>query len=72
MRELVSRIVAVDANGDNIVYKEISGNSLEAKPTAGICDGSIFIETDTGVVSLFSEAAGDWVDQFSLQASASS
>ena len=66
MRELVSRIVAV-VNGENIIYKEISGDSNETKPTAGICDGSIFVESDTGVVSFFSEAAGDWVAQFSFQ-----
>lgn len=66
MRELVSRIIAVE-NGENIVYKEISGDSSETKPTDGICDGSIFSETDTGVVSFFNEATGDWVPQFSFQ-----
>lgn len=66
MRELVSRIVAV-VNGENIKYKEISGDSTDAKPTTGICDGSIFVESDTGVVSFFNEASGEWVEQFSFQ-----
>lgn len=66
MRELVSRIVAV-VNGENIKYVEISGDSNETKPTAGICDGSIFSESDTGVVSFFNEASGDWVPQFSFK-----
>ena len=66
MRELVSRIIAVE-NGENIVYKEISGDSTDTKPTAGICDGSLFVESDTGVVSFFNEATGDWVPQFSFQ-----
>lgn len=66
MRELVSRIVAV-VNGENITYKEISGDSTDTKPTSGICDGSIFVESDTGVVSFFNEASGEWVEQFSFQ-----
>ena len=66
MRELVSRIVAV-VNGENIVYKEISGDSTDTKPTAGICDGSLFVESDTGDVYFFNEKSGDWVQQFSFQ-----
>ena len=66
MRELVSRIVAV-VNGENITYKEISGDSTDTKPTAGICDGSLFVESDTGDVYFFNEKSGDWVKQFSFQ-----
>lgn len=66
MRELESRIIAVE-NGENIVYKEISGDSNDTKPTTGICDGSIFVESDTGIVSFFNEASGEWVEQFSFQ-----
>ena len=66
MRELVSRIIAVE-NGENIIYKEISGDSTDTKPTEGICDGSIFSESDTGVVSFFNETLGDWVPQFSFK-----
>ena len=66
MRELVSRIVAVEG-GENITYKEISGDSTDTKPTAGICDGSLFVESDTGDVYFFNEKSGDWVQQFSFQ-----
>jgi hypothetical protein len=54
-------------NGENIIYKEISGDSTETKPTAGICDGSLFVESDTGDVYFFNEKSGDWVKQFSFQ-----
>ena len=66
MWELVCRIIAVK-DGENIKYVEISGDSTETKPTAGICDGSIFSESDTGVVSFFNEKLGDWVPQFSFK-----
>ena len=67
MVELVSRIVSVDANGDNVYYKEISGDSTaDTKPTAQICDGSIFVESDTGDVYFYNANDG-WVKQFSFQ-----
>ena len=66
MRELESRIVAVE-NGENIIYKEISGDSTDTKPTDGVCDGSLFVESDTGDVYFFNEESGDWVKQFSFQ-----
>ena len=52
---------------DDKLYVEISGDSLESKPTEGISDGSIFVESDTGKVYFFNEASGDWVEQFSFQ-----
>lgn len=67
MRELVSRIVAV-VNGENIVYKEISGDSTDTKPTTGICDGSIFVESNTGKTYFFNEKTGGWVEQFTFKA----
>ena len=66
MRELVSRIIAVE-NGENVKYVEISGDSTDTKPTAGICDGSVFLESDTGKTYFFNEKSGDWVEQFSFQ-----
>lgn len=66
MRELVCRPFAVGADGP-LFYKEIAGASTETKPTAGVVDGSIFTETDTGDVYFFSEADSDWVKQFSFQ-----
>ena len=66
MRELVCRPFAKE-NGETVYYKEISGDSLETKPTAGIIDGSIFAESDTGDVYFFNETSGDWIKQFSFQ-----
>jgi hypothetical protein len=50
-----------------VAYVEISGDSTETKPTAGIADGSIFVESNTGKVYFFNEKSGDWVEQFSFQ-----
>ena len=67
MRELVSKYLESDSDGNPISYLEISGDSLETKPTTGIADGSIFVESDTGDTYFFSEASSDWVKQFSFQ-----
>lgn len=62
MRELVYRPIT-----NSVAYVEISGDSTETKPTAGIADGSIFVESNTGKVYFFNEKSGDWVEQFSFQ-----
>ena len=41
---------------------EYAGLSKDSKPTAGVRNGSSFIEMDTGKVYLFNEAAGEWVE----------
>lgn len=56
MRTLEERIIA-----EGIKYVVISGDSDEDKPTEGICDGSVAIESDTGDAYLFNEASGTWV-----------
>lgn len=66
MRRLVDRIFCVE-NGEEKHYVEISGDSTETKPTAGIVDGSIFTESDSGKVFFFNENGEDWVEQFSFQ-----
>ena len=68
MRELYSKYIEPDDNGDPITYVELSGDSDETKPTTGIADGSIFTESDTGKVYFFNEASSDWVEQFAFQA----
>lgn len=66
MRKLVEKLFTRESGADKY-YVEISGDSSETKPTAGIIDGSIFTESDTGKVYLFNETGSDWVEQFSLQ-----
>lgn len=61
------RILVEKIHNNEVKYVEISGASSETKPTTGICDGSIFCESDTGDVYFFSESSGDWVKQFSFQ-----
>lgn len=56
-----------DAQGNSVNYAEIACTSSDTKPTAGFATGSICVEVDTGSVFFFSEAAGEWVEQFSFQ-----
>ena len=67
MRELCVKAFAVES-GETKYYKEIAGDSGETKPTDNLIDGSIFLETDTGTLSFFSEEAGDWTAMFSFKA----
>ena len=55
MRTLSSEFV------DGRWFVFLSGDSDETKPTDNICDGSIFLESDTAAVSFFNETAGDWI-----------
>lgn len=61
-REIVKR-----PYGGGLFYLELSGDSTDTKPTAGVLDGSIFLESDTGKVFFFNETSGDWLPQFSFQ-----
>lgn len=56
-----------DANGEDVYYYEMVGDSSATKPIAHVGEGSIFTETDTGSVFFFSETNSDWVEQFSFQ-----
>ena len=56
MRKLEERIIDNEVN-----FVVISGDSSETKPTANICDGSVFIETNTGDSYMFNEESGEWV-----------
>lgn len=56
MRYISERII-----NDEVNFVVISGDSDETKPTEHICDGSIFLESDTGDSYTFNEASGDWV-----------
>lgn len=67
MRYLKKEFHSYDNSGNEEYYAEISGDSTETKPAAGIIDGSIFSESDTGKVFFFNENSGDWVEEFSFQ-----
>lgn len=38
----------------------IYGNSEETKPTSGISDGSVFVETDTLYIYMYDETNATW------------
>lgn len=56
MRILSERII-----NDSVNFVVISGDSTEDKPTSKICDGSVFMESDTGDSYVFNELSGAWV-----------
>ena len=66
MRYLKKQPFAIES-GEQKFYCEISGDSSESKPTAGIIDGSIFVESNTGKVYFFNEKTTAWVEQFAFQ-----
>lgn len=41
-------------------YVEMAGLSTDAKPTAGLVTGSLFLEVDTGDVYAFDETTDTW------------
>ena len=44
-------------------YIEAAGLSTDAKPTAGLITGSLFMEADTGKVCVFDETgSGTWTE----------
>ena len=49
------RVIDMRIIEDGVKYVRLAGLSTDSKPTAGICTGSEFIETDTGSKYLFSE-----------------
>ena len=59
------------AGGNAVYYKEGSCDSTEEKPTgadaAGISEGSVLVETDTGDVYFYNTVSNSWIKQFSLQ-----
>lgn len=39
---------------------ELAGLSTDAKPTAGLATGSLFLEVDTGKIYAFDEVGENW------------
>ena len=66
VRIIESKVVA-KAPDENLFYVEGSCTSTDTKPTDGIADGSIFIESDTGDVYFYNEDSETWIEQFSFQ-----
>lgn len=44
----------------NLNYIEAAGLSTDAKPSAGLVTGSLFMEVDTGKVYAFDEVGAQW------------
>ena len=57
----------VPGSVDAKTYCELSGKSTETKPTAGVADGSICLESDTGKIFFFNEVDAVWVEQFTFK-----
>ena len=62
IRKIVERCFD-NALSDPKYYVEAAGLSTDAKPTAGLVTGSLFMEADTGKVYVFDETgAGTWTE----------
>ena len=55
---VISDIPVMDDSGNLLHIQELAGSSDESKPTAGMANGSLFLETDTGLISVFDEDDG--------------
>lgn len=59
--------IVVGTPGNQKHYYELACGSDETKPVENVAMGSKAIEVDSGDLSLFNEATGEWQKQFSLQ-----
>ena len=50
--------LTTDASGNILHIVELAGDSSETKPTTGIANGSMYLETDTRKVYLYDEDDG--------------
>jgi hypothetical protein len=55
---VISDLPVMDDSGNLLHVQELAGSSSETKPTAGMANGSLFLETDTGLISVFDEDDG--------------
>lgn len=53
--------ILVDAD-DNIRYQRMAGTSSDTKPTAGVANGSLFEEADTGKTYIYNEDGAEWTE----------
>lgn len=55
---VISDTPALDDSGTVLHIQELAGSSSETKPTDGMANGSLYLETDTGKISVYDEDAG--------------
>ena len=55
---VISDILTMDADGNALHILELAGDSDESKPTDGVANGSLYLETDTGLISVYDEDDG--------------
>lgn len=55
---VISDLPVMDDSGNILHIQELAGDSNESKPTDGIANGSLYLETDTGLISVFDEDDG--------------
>ena len=55
---VISDILTTDDSGNLLHIQELAGPSGASKPTTGLANGSMFMETDTGKISLYDEDDG--------------
>lgn len=67
MRELYSKLVAVDADGTPRYYRELAIEDGETIPKEETCTGSKCIDVTNGTYYLYGETADEWKEQFSIQ-----
>lgn len=51
----------------DLVDVYITSDERSGRPTTHIAEGSLSFESDTGMISAFNEADGEWVDQFTIK-----
>lgn len=55
---VISDTPTMDDSGNLLHILELAGPSDESKPTDGVANGSLFLETDTGLISVYDEDDG--------------
>lgn len=62
IRSNPNRLVEVTEEGQAKFIAELFGTSNDDKPTSGYCNGTTFLEVDTGKIYLFNEDTSSWVE----------
>ena len=55
---VICDIPTMDDSGNLLHIQELAGPSDATKPTTGVANGSLFLETDTGLISIYDEDDG--------------